>query len=69
MTEEELRALVATVEGKKKKGAAEVRAAFEQSIAELAAMKADESKKKVMVAGAVAVAAVAAFLYMRRKKS
>jgi hypothetical protein len=69
MTEEQLRALVATVESRGAKGAAEVRAAFEQSIAELAAMKADESKKKVMVAGAVAVAAVAAFLFMRRKKS
>jgi hypothetical protein len=70
LTEEQLRAAVASVEAGGKKGALQVRAAFEQAVAELAAMKADESKKKkMMVVGAVAVAAVAAFLFMRRKKS
>jgi len=69
MTEEQLRALVATAESKGKKGATGIRAAFEQSIAELAAMKADESKKKALIAGGVAVAAAAAFFFMRRKKS
>jgi LPXTG-motif cell wall-anchored protein len=70
MTEEQLRALVATAESKGKKGAAEIRAAFEQSIIELAAFKADEAKRKnMLIAGGVAVAAVAAFFFMRRKKS
>jgi LPXTG-motif cell wall-anchored protein len=66
LTEEQLRAAVASIEAKGKKGALQVRAAFEQAVAEFA----EKRKQKMLIAGAgIAVAAIVGFVLWKRRKA
>jgi LPXTG-motif cell wall-anchored protein len=67
LTRDQLKSLVEQLEKLGKAGSAVARAAFDLTVAELAATK-GSSKTPMIVAG-VAALAVAAFLFMRRKKS
>jgi LPXTG-motif cell wall-anchored protein len=67
LTRDQLKSLVEQLEKLGKAGSAVARAAFDLTAAELAATK-GSSKTPMIVAG-VAALAVAAFLFMRRKKS
>jgi hypothetical protein len=66
LTKDQLKSLVEQAEKAGKPRSAMIRAAFEQTVAETAAL-APKSKTPMIVAGVAVAAAVAAFVFLRRK--